>query len=388
MLPSQIRTVLADRLFAHRFELEAAARERIGVGVGSPVDSLKATEFSQAVSAAIGYGIEAVAAGEEQPPPLPSILLVRARLAARDGVPMQALIRRYLVGFGVFGDYLLEQAELRDVAGSIAVRQLLTDLASLIDRVIATVGSEYARVADGRLRTPSERQADAVARLLDGELLDSAELAYDFGSIHIGLIAEGPDARAAVDRHTADLDIRRLLIESDGTTVWGWLGSRREIDWANVVDDLARDWPTEIVLALGEPAPFLSGWRLSHRQAGAALSVARSTGQAFVRYRDVALLASARRDPLLRDSLRVLYLEPLAERRDGDGLRETMRTYLSTDRNASSAAALLDVERRTVTSRIRAVEDCFGRPLSSYAADLELALRLEEMGSTGNASGW
>ncbi len=31
------------------------------------------------------------------------------------------------------------------MAGSVAVRQLLADLANLIDRVITTVGSEYSR---------------------------------------------------------------------------------------------------------------------------------------------------------------------------------------------------------------------------------------------------
>lgn len=386
MRDEEIRAVLAERLFAQRFRLEAAARERIGTR--SPVDSLKAAEFSQAVSAAISYGIEAVATADGQPPPLPSILLVRARLAAKDGTSLQALIRRYLVGFAVFGDHLLEQAENDQLAGSVAVRQLLADLANLIDRVITTVGSEYSRAVEGRLRTPSERHADAVARLVDGELLDSGELAYDFAATHLGLIAEGPAARAAADELTADLDTRRLLVEPDAESVWGWLGSRHELDWAAIAERLTQGWPSEVVLALGEPVPSLRGWRLTHRQARAALPVARGTPQGCARYGDVALLAAAHSDHLLRDSLRALYLEPLASRRDSDALRETLRAYLAADRNASSAAALLDVDRRTVTSRIRAAEECFGRPLPSCASDLEVALKLEDFELTGNGIDW
>ncbi len=110
MRDEEIRAVLAERLFAQRFRARGCG-PRAHRQARSPVDSLKAAEFSQAVSAAISYGIEAVATADGQPPPLPSILLVRARLAAKDGTSLQALIRRYLVGFAVFGDHLLEQAE-------------------------------------------------------------------------------------------------------------------------------------------------------------------------------------------------------------------------------------------------------------------------------------
>ena len=121
-------------------------------------------------------------------------------------------------------------------------------------------------------------------------------------------------------------------------------------------------------MTVGEPGEGLSGWRFSHRQAKAALPVAERRGQAVVRYADVALLASILRDDLLATSLRQLYLEPLERARDGGKVaRETLRAYFAAERNISSTAAALGVDRRTVTNRIRAIEDLFGRPLRDFA---------------------
>ena len=58
--------------------------------------------------------------------------------------------------------------------------------------------------------------------------------------------------------------------------------------------------------------------------------------------------------------------------------RETLRAYFAAERNVSSTAAALGVDRRTVTNRIRAIEDLFGRPLKDFATELETALRLDD----------
>lgn len=74
--------------------------------------------------------------------------------------------------------------------------------------------------------------------------------------------------------------------------------------------------------------------------------------------------------------MRSLYLEPLAGMKDPEAVRETLSAYLAAERNVSSAAAALGLDRRTVAGRVRAVEELFGRPLNEFAADLETALRL------------
>ena len=132
-----------------------------------------------------------------------------------------------------------------------------------------------------------------------------------------------------------------------------------------------------VVVALGEPAGGLTGWRFSHLQAKAALPIAAREG-GVVRFADVTLVAALRRDELISTSLRRLYLDPLEAGRDGgETTRETLRAWFRCERNISSTAAALGVDRRTVRNRLRVVEAQVGRPLAEVALDLELALRLD-----------
>jgi hypothetical protein len=101
-----------------------------------------------------------------------------------------------------------------------------------------------------------------------------------------------------------------------------------------------------------------------------------SRKQPILCYADVALLASILRDDLVATSLHKLYLEPLERARDGGKVaRETLRAYFAAERNISSTAAALGVDRRTVRNRIRAIEELLGRPLKGSVAELEIALR-------------
>jgi len=50
------------------------------------------------------------------------------------------------------------------------------------------------------------------------------------------------------------------------------------------------------------------------------------------------------------------------------------------ERNVSSTAAALGVSRQTVSNRLRTIEERLARPLSDCAAEVDAALRLEELG--------
>jgi DNA-binding PucR family transcriptional regulator len=145
-----------------------------------------------------------------------------------------------------------------------------------------------------------------------------------------------------------------------------------------VMAALAAAAPERVQITVGEPGEGLGGWRFSHHQAKAALPIAERRGEAVLRYADVAVLASVARDELLATSLRRLYLAPLERMRDGGKVaRETLRAYFDAERNISSTAAALGVDRRTVRNRLRAIEELLGRPLTGSLADLEIALRLD-----------
>jgi PucR C-terminal helix-turn-helix domain len=162
------------------------------------------------------------------------------------------------------------------------------------------------------------------------------------------------------------LDRSLLAVRQEEEPVWaGWLGGQRPLaaeEALSTLADLAPD-PGEFV-TIGEPGEGLSGWRFSHLQAKAAMPIAERRGRPVLRYADVAVLASITSDDLTAASLRQLYLAPL-ERAGDDGkvARETLRAYFDAERNISSTAAALGVDRRTVRNRIRAIEELLGRPL-------------------------
>jgi DNA-binding PucR family transcriptional regulator len=175
------------------------------------------------------------------------------------------------------------------------------------------------------------------------------------------------------------LDRRLLLVRRGEGCVWAWLGGRREFGQEEI-DSISAHWPTQLVLALGDPGQGLAGWRLTHRQAAAALPVAQRADEAIVHYADVALLASALQDNVLATSLRQKYLVPLEVSRDGGAAaRETLRAYFAAGGNVSSAAAALGVSRPTVSSRLASIEDLLGQALDAATAEIETALRLDEI---------
>lgn len=139
------------------------------------------------------------------------------------------------------------------------------------------------------------------------------------------------------------------------------------------------------MLAVGEPAAGVEGFRLTHRQAQSAQWVALRRRRTVTRYADVLLVSSALQDDLLAHSLRAIYLAPLTDGRDRDrALRDVLHAYFSSGHNVKAAAASLGIDRATVRRRLRAVEERLGRPLHACQPELALALRLEECAISAN----
>jgi hypothetical protein len=333
-----------------------------------------------AVPAALDYALAAIEGGFVGGPPIPALLLIQARLAARSAVGLDTVLRRYFAGYTLIGDVLVEEAEGPGVLDPAALKRLLRAFASLFDRLIAAVTEEYERESDWKLTNAGQRRAERVTRLLAGEPIATSELAYDFDAFHVGLVATGPDSLQALRGLAELLDCRLLSVRSERRAIWAWLGGRRAPDPAAVAS-ATLEWSAHITLAIGEPAHGLAGWRLTHRQAAAALPVALRARRRLVRYADVALLASTLRDDVLCASLQQLYLAPLeAERDGGETARRTLRAYFTAGQNISAAAAALDVNRHTVSACLRATEKRLAISLASRAADVEAALRLQELG--------
>ncbi len=378
-------SALAKRLHDRRAEIEAAILARVYL-VADPIeaeDSSYAQGLRGAVGIAIEYGLSAISFGEQRAPAVPAELLAQARLAARSGVSLDTVLRRYFAGFSLLGDFMIGEAQDGGLFDGPTVQRMMGGLSRILDRLVAAVSDEYSRAVPGTSGSIEERRASHVRRLLAGEFLDASELAYDFEGHHLGLVAAGPRAGEVVCELANSFDRRVLSVTVEEQTLWAWLGSNRPTD-PDELKTAADGLSEETRLAIGEPAQGMEGWRLTHRQAKVAWPIAgRGQGKA-VRYADVALLASVLRDELLVRSLRRLYLEPLeAERDGGEALRQTLRAYFEAGRNLSSAAAALGVTRKTVTNRLGMVEKRLGRSLSICTSELEAALRIDAMGELG-----
>jgi len=331
------------------------------------------------MTAAIEYRLEVLEGGERQAPDVPTVLLAQARLEARDGVPLDTVLRRYFAGNALFGDFLVEEAERAEVP-STALRPLLAAQATLGDRLIEAVSAEHAREAKNRPRSAAERRRQCVKALLAGELVDHSDLGYDLNAHHLALMAKGEGAEELMQGLATTVDRRLLAVQREEEPIHAcWLGGIRSLAVEEVLRVLADSVPNGVFVTVGEPGEGLAGWRFSHQQAKAALPVAERTGRSVLRYADVAVLASVVRDDLLVTSLHELYLAPLERARDGGKVaRETLRAYFEAERNISSTAAALGVDRRTVRNRLRAIEELIERPLQGSLADLEIALQLAD----------
>lgn len=377
----EARLALASCLRERLPEIQAAVATRV-YAISDPravSDPAYVQGLNAALAAAIDYRLEVLEVGERQAPATPPALLAQARLDARDGVSLDTVLRRYFAGNALFGDFLVEEAERAEVPNS-DLRRLLGVQATLGDRLHAAVSAEYARESMSRPRSAAERRRECVKKLLAGELVDHSELNYELDARHLALMARGDGVEELMRGVAGTLDRRLLAVRREEEQTWAcWLGGARPLEVEKVLHALSGIVPDGMLVTVGEPGEGLSGWRFSHLQAKAALLVAEHRGEPVLRYGDVALLAAILRDDLTAGSLRRLYLSPLEQARDGGKVaRETLRAYFTAERNISSTAATLGVDRRTVTNRIQAIEALLGRSLKGSAADLEIALRLAD----------
>jgi PucR C-terminal helix-turn-helix domain len=377
----QILAALSARMMARLPEIEEAASARVRslTGPKSVLDVEYVDGLRSAISVAIQYGLAIIACNPNRPPTIPAALLIQARLAARNGVTLVTVLNRYFAGYTVLSHFLVDEIG-EDPAETAILKGLLQAHAPLFERLIRTVTEEYMREAQNPLGSSEQRKLEKIERLLAGEILDTSDLAYPFDAYHLGAIGTGPGAAGAIRKLAKSLDALLLSVRPAEETVWAWFAARRRLDPNRIEAFISSDWSSGVCLAVGEPGHAQAGWRVTHRQAAAALPIVLRNGRSFVRYRDVALTASMAQDDLLATSLRELYLAPLELGRDaGEVLRETLRAYFAAGRNATAAAEALKVNRRTVTYRLRKIEKALESPLAPIATEVEFALRLHDV---------
>ena len=328
------------------------------------------------VADSIDYALTSLEQGEDWSGPIPASAAAQARRSARNGVRLDTVLRRYAAGDRLLGEFIMDEA---DRFPSQALRSILTSKGPQVDRLMAAVSSEYMQELERMRRSPAQRLGERVQRLLadDGQL-EEGGLDYELEAWHLGMIATGSGAEEAVHGLAKRLN-RQALAVPRGGMVWAWLGGRRPLSVEDIEPLLAAVWP-DVSLSVGEPRRGINGWRLTHREAQAAQEVMLRKPQRLIRGSDVILAAALLRDEVLAKSLLETYISPLSgDGYSGASIRETLRAYFEAGLNAATAAAALGVDRHTVQRRLRKAEEALGRRLDSCHAELEVALRLDEL---------
>ena len=334
--------------------------------------------LQNAVAAGMGYAIEGIERGREWLVPIPLAATSQARRAARAGVSLDIVLRRYFVGNKALEEFIVAEAE---GVSSQVLCQILADQGWHMDRMMETVATEYEDELEQVRRSSTQREAERIVELVKSDSpIVPVDIDYDFGIWHVGVILRGRDPDLAARSLAARSGYRSLHVARDREIAWTWLSSIRRPSSKRLEGFLTENTPPEISVAIGEPREGLKGWRLTHREAEAALRITLKKPQGLTRGRDVILLVGTMRDETLVRSLLDTYLLPLTDPDDpGRTLVKTLRAYFSAAGNAAAAAVSLGVTRHTVHRRIRTIEETLGQPLHTCQAELQVALQIEEL---------
>jgi hypothetical protein len=377
---------LVERLRARRDELAHAIQAHIDETVPDPVGSMD-PDYRQGMRLAIvellDYIFEGLTHGPEWSRAMPEAALVQARRAARAGVGVGTVLRRYLAGHGRLAELITETSDSGGYAGSEpALRHMRARQAALVEQLSAKIEREYERERRRLTSVPEQRRWETVRRLLAGETVDpvdTAALAYQLdGHWHVGLVVNGDHAEEAMQALKLQLGRRLLWARFEPGVVWAWLGGQRKPATREIEQLATAGHKIPQTVAIGEPGKGLEGWRLTHRQAREALALASRTPERLARYGDAPLLVAALNNDTLAQSLTV-FLSRLDYCGNGTKLRRTLRAYLGLQCNASSTAAFLKMGRHTTETHVRSAEDLLGHTLNSCLPTLHTALALDAL---------
>jgi AcrR family transcriptional regulator len=161
--PREARIVLVRRLRARRAEIDEAIFARISdqwfdrTGSEDPeyVAGLRAAGV-----AALDYVLVGIERLGESLEPVPVAALEQARRAARTGVGLETVLRRYLAGYSVLASFVVQEAERAEqdlIPPTHGLREMLAEMSALVDRLITAVSRAYGEEIEGTGSSPARR---------------------------------------------------------------------------------------------------------------------------------------------------------------------------------------------------------------------------------------
>ena len=335
-----------------------------------------------AILSMLAYGVP----GSAIEPSLGALELFE-RLADR-GDGLYVALRGYRLGISEFwqmwAQHLADRVDDADELHALLAAST-SHMLTYVDRMSAQLAAAWEQTRRRRERGLDVAPEELVRHALfadDGGDEALARLEYDAGRVHLALAlpAELTDARVAqlASRLRTTLRAQSVALRHDAAWIV-WLAHERAPapeDVAALAADVEVD--PGAVLAIGEPAAGLAGFRTTYRQALDARRVGLLRGTPGVTcHRDVALLAVLCADSERARALARTELGPLAADDEATArLRDTVAAYLACGESHVGAAQRLFVHEKTVAYRVRQAEALLGRRVGDRRGELEAALLL------------
>jgi hypothetical protein len=375
---------LAQRLEARKHTLAAAIRERSLSDVPefqAEQDPALHDATVRSVASALESIFEGLGHGRTVAAQPSAVAIEEARLAARAGRDLYALLRTYRVAQSVTWEAILEEAEaaIETRDSRIAVLTLASRFHfEWNDQVSRAIVAVYQTERDAMRRGRERQKEEFVRDVLRGLPVDESKVRYNLHGTHLAVIAWGAAPDDAVRALAGVLQGTSLTVAGSGGAINGFIAVR---DGGRRLPLTDFEPPADTSIALGAPRAGVEGFRASHSQAQQAYRVARVRARTRVtRYEQVALEALVIGDVAHAREFMLNELGPLVG--DGHrerGLRATLTAYFETGHNATSTARLLNVHERTVAYRLRSLEQRLGFPITERREELAVALRLYEL---------
>lgn len=340
------------------------------------IGALRAAGVAELHAGMVGYKLD-----RRLPASPPAETAALARRAAKARVPLTALLNIYMVALTVYWetiyDAIVATRAPAGVQGSV-MRAGTRYLHEYMAKISGLAAAEYTDERDRALRRRALNRLGVVRDFLSGAEALDAILGHDLRDTHLGVVATGAgadDVLASLGEHPR----LRTLTVSDDESVWVWISGPVE-SIAQAERAIARATADNVRVGIGRPQGGVDGFRTTHRQALAAHELAVTLGRAAVRHEEVALTTLLARDSdgaraFVNDELGPLLADP----RRGERLLDTLEAYLDSGQNGVAAAARLNVSARSVSHRLRLIEQVLRRPIAGRAAELHAALRLRRV---------
>lgn len=379
-------TFVAEALAGRLPELTDLVRRRLRNDLpefSADVDPALAVSETGRIAAALRSLVEGIRGGSEPAAAAVQDAQEEARAVAQAGIDLNLLVRTYRVAQAAILDVLLTEIVrlIPNAAEQVTVQERVAEFQfDWNETMLTAVVTAYQEARDSFFFHATDRQLRALLReVIAGESHDTHLIPFPVGDPLIAAVVWG-DAPLETTESVAEVLRSTHVLDVAGTSgarlVWFAVSQDQEEIRSEIRSKLRLR--NDAFVSFGKPNAGLDGFRTSHHQAWRAYRVGRWTKTDLTWYSDVALEALFMRDFQAARDFVQQQLGPLDLHDPRSGvLRETLTAYFDTGSSAVKAAKLLHVHERTVSYRLRTIEDKLGVSVSTRRGELLVALRLE-----------